>query len=1768
MNGQAPVTRGGIPSLLSALVLLAVLHTQSIAAPSLELDSPSPLLDVGDVFSVSAFARDIAPLFGASFRLTFDDTQLEYVDTSAGDLFLFRSNGLPFVDVLESGTTLAVSVSRAVGDSPLSRDGVVADMRFRALTAGIAVVDIDPTTVVLVTKEGMPIPEAEGVTTAPLRVSVGDGLILSRADGSVGTQTLASASGYEPGEGVQFFFNDDPLVPLVAAGGDGEVFRYAIDIPLMPGGDQEIRAEGQNSGRLYSATFTVTPRIIQFSPFLAGPGDSIHLTHDGTSRVIIGPGDTALFVGDGFSADEVVQFKVGGSPVQSVLTGDKASILGEVSAQVILPSDLLGGLADIAIDGRSSRSTATGFGAADIVPRILAVSPSSGGLESRVQVSASGFIAGDLVDLSYDGQPIVDASGAAASTRGTVRASFILTADLVKRSVLGAAPIVLSGLAGTAAAAPFVYTPVAQITDVITADGDTQITPGEEVRVKGIGFVAGEAAVAQFAGVNVNTTGAPADEQGALDVTFITPKLPANTYDLVVRAGAASASQSGIRVTGTITSAVMEGGSTGNIGALGTLLVVEGAGFDADADVAFDIGTHTDIDTTHTTSEGTFRAGIVLRELPDDLPEGTGAVLFVARDRRNSAETTIFISSPSVDSLETAEVRVSPAIAAAGDVITISGTGYAPGFNVGRLLLDTLTDNRISAFTLPVDTVTAGTLTLDGILTDPNGVFQAIVTLPLINTSDARAGAKEIATEFPKTPTILLPAIATDFETTASFDVLDVDGNVVTEVEPTDLLIIRATGFLPFETVQVRMGLASLSVSQIADSFGRISAAQIIIPNTTGGDVSISVNGLQSGVSVDVPLHIIPRLELLFPAAGTLVTGGGTVTLRGTGFPDGQVAFFLGDARTHESLLITSFGGIFNAGLSGFFGALPVESAIRAEVGDVSATTTATLRFLSTDLTLTPATGQAGDTVRVTGANGDIVRFEDAFVLTLRNTTNINGIIQGDFTVPPVAGGAYEVTVGTLPDDFVRPTFTVQATMTVSPDRLHVGESLFVSGSGFGTNQANVSISVGGARTPVVVPTTTSGRFNAEFPMPRTPGGPTQVTVTDQTRVLSSPVEVLSDVTGVELDPTVSVDGRAPVGSDVRILGVGFGPSEALDVFVASQPVDFRRSPTSGSDGSVDVTVALPPTTAGAHTVRVVGNTSGLSAVLGNAIDVLPTLDAPRPNRGAVGTLVVLTGAGFGPGELVLLDLGAERIGEVTTENDGSLGAEALLTVAMPDNVYDVTATGTVSGEQAVLIGAFDYTDSKAPAIETVDVVLSNDPLEIGDTITVLVTQAMDYDAVTEATFKIGDLSGILADDDGDLVWEGVVGIETGLSMTAIPVEVSLVDLAGNQAKRTSTTRVTVDTTAEFVNINVEVQNVVAAGQSVVVSGQALPGGAAAFSIDGIVEDVAMEETEEGVYTGSYIAKAGDLTDRATITISFVDVTGKTVLVDSGQRVAIDAVAEIDSVDVSGSPARAGDRLTFQVAAERGGSVLLSVPGLFADVPVGETRTGSGLYSYTHTVERQAPLTDSPVQVTFVDALENVAQDASQTVTISLPTDLTIGLVQGLNVITIPVMDPTLTRVGDILDRFGPDATFIISYDAQTGRFSRYGRDLPPTSRANVPVTAGAGYIVAASAPAEIVVAGSGWDSNAIVLSPGLNLVGLTRADPSLTRLGDFASRIGADLLQALALDPETGRFVSHLAAVTGGTPNDVLLTPGMGYILVLRNAHILVLNGPPPLAQ
>ncbi|MEO2004522.1 MAG: Ig-like domain-containing protein, partial [Candidatus Poribacteria bacterium] len=453
--------------------------------------------------------------------------------------------------------------------------------------------------------------------------------------------------------------------------------------------------------------------------------------------------------------------------------------------------------------------------------------------------------------------------------------------------------------------------------------------------------------------------------------------------------------------------------------------------------------------------------------------------------------------------------------------------------------------------------------------------------------------------------------------------------------------------------------------------------------------------------------------------------------------------------------------------------------------------------------------GKAGDTIRVTGANSATatVQFTNpvtsalAFTTILRNATNFGGLFQGEFTVPPLAGGEYDVTIGTMLEDVVRPVFTVQATMTVSPDRLRVGESLFVSGAGFGTTGGAVSISVGGARTPVVVPTTASGRFTAEFPMPRTAGGPTQVTVTDQVRVLSAPVEVLPDVTGVELDPAVAVDGRTPVGSDVRILAVGFGPSEDLDVFVASRAVDFRRSPTSGSDGSVDVTVAIPATTAGRHTVQVLGKTSGLSAVIADAIDILPVLDAPRPARGAVGTTVILTGTGFGPGELVLLELGGASIGETTSENDGTFGAEAIITTATPDGVYDMKAIGATSGAEALLVGAFDYADSKAPTIAVVEVALSNDPLEIGDTITVSVVQAMDYDVITEATVAIGDLSAVLTDDDGDLVWEGVIGIETGLSMTAVAVEVALTDLAGNAPQAvTNSANYSVDTKEPLVS--------------------------------------------------------------------------------------------------------------------------------------------------------------------------------------------------------------------------------------------------------------------------------------------------------------------------------------------------------------------------------
>ena len=177
--------------------------------------------------------------------------------------------------------------------------------------------------------------------------------------------------------------------------------------------------------------------------------------------------------------------------------------------------------------------------------------------------------------MLYDGF-VVGATN--ATGRGSVSFAFAVTADLIRRSERIAIAVVVRGGGLVAANAPFVFVPNPKLTTIAPDGGDTDVVPGEVVHVTGTGFLA-DAPVTVIFGSATVSTGANAAANGNVDARFALPSQPSGVQTLTVRTGTASATDKTLKMTGRITSTHMEGGSSPLVGALGTILVVEGQGF-------------------------------------------------------------------------------------------------------------------------------------------------------------------------------------------------------------------------------------------------------------------------------------------------------------------------------------------------------------------------------------------------------------------------------------------------------------------------------------------------------------------------------------------------------------------------------------------------------------------------------------------------------------------------------------------------------------------------------------------------------------------------------------------------------------------------------------------------------------------------------------------------------------------------------------------------------------------------------------------------------------------------------------------------------------------------------------------------------------------------------------------------------------------------------------------------------------------------------------
>src|SRR6266700_1819993 len=265
-----------------------------------------------------------------------------------------------------------------------------------------------------------------------------------------------------------------------------------------------------------------------------------------------------------------------------------------------------------------------------------------------------------------------------------------------------------------------------------------------------------------------------------------------------------------------------------------------------------------------------------------------------------------------------------------------------------------------------------------------------------------------------------------------------------------------------------------------------------------------------------------------------------------------------------------------------------------------------------TSLTLT--SGAVGASVTITGTTfgssqgSSTVKFNGT-------TATVTSWSDTSIGVPVPVGattGNVVVHVGGVDSNGV--TFTIvpaPSITSLAPASGAVGVSVTIAGSNFGSSQGSSTVNCNGT-------TSTATSWSSTSIVTTVPAGAT----TGNVVVHASGV----DSNGATFTVAPSLSSLSPQygasGDSVTISGSNFGAAQGMSA------VSFNgtlASPTSWSSSTI-----LAPVPAAASTGPVSVTVQGMASN-GLAFTVTPTISGASPNSGAVGTLVTITGSGFGP---------------------------------------------------------------------------------------------------------------------------------------------------------------------------------------------------------------------------------------------------------------------------------------------------------------------------------------------------------------------------------------------------------------------------------------------------------------------------------------------------------------------------------------------------------
>ena len=197
---------------------------------------------------------------------------------------------------------------------------------------------------------------------------------------------------------------------------------------------------------------------------------------------------------------------------------------------------------------------------------------------------------------------------------------------------------------------------------------------------------------------------------------------------------------------------------------------------------------------------------------------------------------------------------------------------------------------------------------------------------------------------------------------------------------------------------------------------------------------------------------------------------------------------------------------------------------------------------------------------------------------------------------------------------------------------------------------------------------------------------------------------------------------EGPVGTEVEISGTDFGDEENITVEYDGDEIDIEGGDDeTDSDGEFDTLIIIPESTAGDHTITVIGEDSEAEVEDTFTVEPEVTID---PAEGGVGAPATVSGTGFDSKSDITIYLDGDDVATDETDSDGSF-----------EVTFDVpaVASGTYDVE------AYDEDDNSAGIEFSITAAVVNLSPATGHVDTEVTVSGAGYTAGTPLTIKYGD---------------------------------------------------------------------------------------------------------------------------------------------------------------------------------------------------------------------------------------------------------------------------------------------------------------------------------------------------------------------------------------------------------------------------------------------